>query len=107
VCFLAVYFVAVLAVALAGSELIVWSSVPPWPARELRPIPMGELSAAVADVFSEAPELVPAYNEWGMRDRQRTTTRPANVSFRATLVGDSFLEGYFASAPLSELVERH
>jgi hypothetical protein len=87
------YVVLLMAAALAGSEAIASFIVPPWPARDLRPI---EVSSS-ADVV---------YNDWGLRDRPRTFERPPNVRFRSVLVGDSFLEGAFLKTPLPARVEQ-
>ncbi|MBM3647602.1 MAG: SGNH/GDSL hydrolase family protein [Alphaproteobacteria bacterium] len=88
-----VYVLSLLAVTLAGTEAIATFLVPSYPARDIRPI----------DVKS-SPEIV--YNDWALRDRPRTFARPPDVRFRSVLVGDSFLEGSFLSAPVSALVER-
>jgi hypothetical protein len=101
-----VYGLLLLGIVLVGAEAIASRSVPPWPARELRPIPVDALTVNVKTVFADAPELVPAYNDWAMRDRPRSLARPREVQFRSALVGDSFLEGYYIPAPLAELVER-
>ena len=91
---------------LAGAEVIASYSAPSWPARDLRPIPVDALAVNVKTVLGETPELIPTYNDWAIRDRPRSIARPPNVSFRSVLVGDSFLEGYYLSAPLATLVER-
>lgn len=86
-------FAALLAATtLAGSELVASLLVPSWPARDIRPI-----------AVTSTPEI--AYNDWSLRDRPRQVERPADVRFRALLVGDSFLEGAFIRAPLSAFVE--
>ena len=77
-----------------------------WPARDLRPIPADALQRNLADAFGDRPDLIPVFNDWALRDRQRTFTRPLDVKFRSVLVGDSFLEGFFVPAPLSAFVER-
>ncbi len=101
-----IYGLLLLGIALVGAEFIASSSVPSWPARDLRPIPIDGLTANVKTVFADTPELVPSYNDWAVRDRPRSVARPPAVQFRSVLVGDSFLEGYYISAPLAELVER-
>lgn len=100
-----IYGLALLALVLLGAESIASGSVPSWPARELRPIPIDALTVNVKTVFADAPELVPMYNDWAMRDRPRSVVRPPDVQFRSVLVGDSFLEGYYIPAPLAGLVE--
>ena len=101
-----VYIVLLLGVTLAGAEYIASFSVPSWPARDLRPIPIDALTVNVAKVFAETPELVPFYNDWGIRDRPRSITRPPDIRFRSVLVGDSFLEGSFNPATPAALIER-
>ena len=100
-----IYSVAIVAVVLLGAEFVVSPAVPPWPARELRPIPIEALKTNVEKVFGDATDLIPQYNDWAVRDRQRAISRPAEVRFRALLVGDSFLEAYFIPATLSALIE--
>ena len=100
------YGLLLLGLALTGAEYIASYSAPPWPARELRPIPIDALTVNAKTLFADSPELVPSYNDWALRDRPRSFARPADVRFRAALVGDSFLEGYYVPAPLPELVER-
>lgn len=93
-------------VALVGLlELASSLVVPPWPARELRPIDAGPPSSRQLATLADTPSLIPRYNDWGMRDRERSIERPPGVSFRSVLVGDSFLEGVAISAPLSERIE--
>ena len=101
-----IYGLLSLGVLLAGAEYIASGSVPPWPARDLRPIPIDGLKTTVKTVFADTPELIPSYNEWAVRDRPRSIARPSDVQFRSVLVGDSFLEGYYIPAALAELVER-
>jgi hypothetical protein len=101
-----VYGLLLLGLVLVGAEYIASLSVPSWPARDLRPIPIEGLMANVNTVFADTPELVPHYNDWAMRDRPRAIARPADVQFRSVLVGDSFLEGYYIPAPLAGVVER-
>ncbi|GEP53964.1 SGNH/GDSL hydrolase family protein [Reyranella soli] len=87
------YILLLLSAALAGSEAIASFIVPSWPARDMRPIEV-----------SSTPQVT--YNDWALRDRQRSFERPADVRFRSILVGDSFLEGNFLRAPLSAFVEQ-
>jgi lysophospholipase L1-like esterase len=83
------FVVFLVAVSLAGLEVLSAFVVPPWPARELRAI--------------EVPPT--GYNSWGMRDREHTLHKPAGIDFRAVLVGDSFLEGGFVSSSVGTRVE--
>lgn len=100
------YGLLLLGLVLAGAEYIASFSAPSWPARDLRPIPVNALTVSVKTVLGESPELIPTYNDWAIRDRPRSIARPPNVLFRPVLIGDSFLEGYYLSAPLATLVER-
>jgi len=99
-----VYFLVLLGVTLAGAEFIASSSVPPWPARDLRPIPIAPMQANAAKVIADPFEVT--YNDWAVKDRPRSITRPPDVRFRSVLVGDSFLEGGYQVPPLASLVER-
>jgi SGNH hydrolase-like domain, acetyltransferase AlgX len=101
-----IYGVLLAGIVLVGAEYIASGSVPSWPARDLRPVPIEGLKATVNTVFADTPELVPSYNDWAVRDRPRSVARPPDVQFRSVLVGDSFLEGYYIPAALAELVER-
>ena len=101
-----IYIVLLMGATLAGTEFIASFLVPPWPARDIRPISAEALGAGVAKMFKDSPELIPLYNDWGVRDRPRTFARPLNVRFRSILIGDSFLEGYYVPWPLSVLIER-
>ena len=94
------YGFLLLGVTIAGAELVASLMVPGWPARMLRPI-------AVAGELRTADGMRLSYNSWGMRDRERSVVRPADVRFRAVLVGDSFLEGLFMPDPLAASIERH
>jgi hypothetical protein len=101
-----IYILLLLGVTLAGTELVASFLVPSWPARDLRPISAVALGKNVATVFADSPGLIPHYNDWGVRDRPRSIERPADVRYRSVLVGDSFLEGYYIPAPISQLIER-
>jgi hypothetical protein len=101
-----IYILLLLGVTLAGTEFVSSYLVPSWPARDLRPISAGALGENVSTMFADSPRLIPHYNAWGVRDRARSIERPADVRYRSVLVGDSFLEGYYIPAPISELVEQ-
>jgi hypothetical protein len=102
-----IYILLLLGVTLAGTEFVASFLVPSWPARDLRPISAAALGENLSTtVFADSPWLVPHYNDWGVRDRQRSIERPADVRFRSVLVGDSFLEGYYNAAPISQLIEQ-
>jgi hypothetical protein len=101
-----IYILLLLGVTLAGTEFVSSFLVPSWPARDLRPISAGALGENVSTMFADSPRLIPHYNAWGVRDRPRSIEWPADVRYRSVLVGDSFLEGYYIPAPISELVEQ-
>jgi hypothetical protein len=63
---------------LAAIEIAANYYVPAWPARALR---------------STLPPVRSAVNSWGMSDVERKIAKPADVRFRAVLVGDSFVKG--------------
>ena len=92
-------FIALLAmVTLAGLEVLASFVVPPWPARELRPVDVTNLSSL--DL-----QAAPQYNSWGENDRERSLQKPAGTAFRTIMVGDSFLEGVFVRKPVGARVE--
>lgn len=97
------YAVLLLAATVAGLEFLSSFAVPPWPARELRPVEI----AAAASTASNAPKPVLAYNSWNMRDWERSIAKPANIGFRTVLIGDSFLEGGFVGKPMTVQVEEY
>lgn len=94
------------AVTIAGTEFVASFLAPPWPARDLRPVSAEALKEQISSAFVDMPQLVPVYNDWGMRDRPRSVARPPDVKFRSVLVGDSFLEGLMLSSPLPARVEK-
>lgn len=89
------------AVTVAGLEVLSSFVVPSWPARELRPIEVS--NAAVARTVT-GTQPVPTYNSWGMRDREHPLQKPA-ATFRTVLVGDSFLEGAFVEKSVGMRME--
>lgn len=100
------YGLILIAALWGGTELISSFMVPSYPARELRPVSAESVRQTLARAFVEDPALVPTYNDWGMRDRARSFARPAGVKLRSVIVGDSFVEGFFVSAPLPERMEQ-
>jgi hypothetical protein len=93
-----------LTVTIFGLEGLSTLVVPAWPARELRPIDaLGLSMAALKSIVG--PALVPTYNSWGLRDRERSLTKPAAIKFRSVLVGDSFLEGSMVTRPVGQRIE--
>lgn len=97
-------FIALLAiVTLAGLEVLASFVVPPWPARELRPIDATNLPSL--DILAST-NTQPHYNSWGENDRERSVQKPAGTEFRTVMVGDSFLEGAFVTKPVGTRVEQ-
>lgn len=100
-----VYGAILAAVTIAGTEFVASFLAPTWPARDLRPVSAEALKERISSAFVDMPQLVPVYNDWGMRDRPRSFERPANVTFRSVLVGDSFLEGLMLTSPMPARIE--
>ncbi|HEY6983116.1 hypothetical protein [Reyranella sp.] len=103
--FWAVYGLILVAVTIGGLEFLASFLTPSWPAYDLRPIGISQASVGQLKALASTPDLIPHYNSWGLRDRERSITRPPDTRFRSVLVGDSFLEGIFVRAPLGEVVE--
>ena len=84
--FWAAYAVVLVAVTLAGMELIASFFVPSSPARDVRPISAEELRANFASAFVDVPELIPAFNDWGPPGSsaidQATSPRQVTIGFR-------------------------
>ena len=99
--FWGVFSALLVAFTLAGLELLSSFVVPPWPARELRPIEIS--NSAVASTLSNT-QARPEYNSWGLRDREHPLQKPAGIS-RTVLVGDSFLEGAFVEKSVGARLE--
>jgi hypothetical protein len=91
--FWAAYAVLLTAVTIAGLEFLASFVVPPWPARELRPIAVTN-DAARSEKF----------NSWGLLDREYALQKATGIS-RTVLVGDSFLEGAFVSKSVGTRIE--
>ncbi|MCX7363621.1 MAG: hypothetical protein NTV97_17465 [Alphaproteobacteria bacterium] len=88
-----VYGLILVAVTLAGVEILASFLVPPWPQRALRSV---EVAAS--------PQA--GINSWGMRDRERTIDKPAGVGSRVTIVGDSFVENHATRLSLPIAIEQ-
>jgi SGNH hydrolase-like domain, acetyltransferase AlgX len=97
------YAVLLTALTIAGLEFMSSFVVPPWPERELRPIVVshGKQLKTLQDSSLSQRD----YNSWGLRDRERSLLKPADIDFRSVLVGDSFLEGSFVDRPLATHIE--
>jgi hypothetical protein len=98
-----VYGIILLAATLVGVEAAAWLATPAWPGYLLRPAPVGV--DAEAQWSRGMPDIAFATNRWQMRDRERSVSKPDDVSFRSVFVGDSFLEGGFTRAALPARVE--
>lgn len=96
----ALYGVLLTAITIAGLELLCAFVVPSWPARELRPVDTHAFDTSTLD-----PSVAPAYNSWGLRDRERSMSKPPGIDFRALLVGDSFTEGIMVDQPIGQRIE--
>jgi hypothetical protein len=92
-------------VALVGIEIIASAYAPPWPARALRSTEPVNTGAAALKSLAGKTWIFEPFNSWGMADRERTLTKPANVRFRSILIGDSFIENALARYKLPEVVE--
>lgn len=90
---------------LAGIEIAASFYTPPWPARALRVVEPVTEPTALGEPFSRQPWLAEPQNAWGMRDRERTLTKPAATD-RVIFVGDSFVESRFTPLSLPAAVER-
>jgi len=102
----AVFGAILAAVTFAGLEGMAALEAPPWPARALRSTaPVNPLPADAAGLAGK-PWLSEPFNSWGMRDRERSVTRPAGVSFRSVFIGDSYLEFQLTRRWLAMEVER-
>ncbi|MBS0222759.1 MAG: hypothetical protein JSR91_18680 [Proteobacteria bacterium] len=101
-----VFGALLLAVTVAGLEFGASFLTPPWPAYELRPVVASSSVVRQIKTLADAPETIPFYNSWGLKDQERSVERPAGVRFRSVFVGDSFLEGSFNLTPLSEVVAK-
>lgn len=106
VVFGAVYGLILTLVTLAGIEALASFYAPSWPARALRAAEPVNSAAALKPPFSEQPWLADPYNSWGMRDSERTVTKPAGSGIRAVFVGDSFVESNFTPLSLPAAVQR-
>lgn len=99
--FWGVYGTLLAVFTLAGLEILSGLIVPPWPARELRPVEVSPV--AIESALSGAPAL-PKYNSWGVRDREHPLQKPVGA-FRTILVGDSFAEGAFVEKSIGMRME--
>jgi len=101
--FWTVFSLLLLTVTIGGLEFLASLVVPPWPAYELRPLEASAKSGSNIKVFDEQPRYRPTYNSWGMKDRERSLTRPDDVRFRVAFIGDSFTENNFLPSVSEEL----
>jgi hypothetical protein len=100
----ALFGAILLIVTLAGIELLASFFVPPWPARAMNPREPAQ-ARALNPPFKGQPWLGEADSSWGMRDHERSLTRPAGT-FRAIFVGDSFVDSRFTPLSLPAAVQR-
>ncbi|HKU93983.1 MAG TPA: hypothetical protein VJR58_01850, partial [Vineibacter sp.] len=105
--FWSAYGLLLLALTIGGLEVAASFLTPSWPAYDLRPVVASSSAVRQIRTLADAPESIPYYNSWGLKDRERSIARPPGIQFRSVFVGDSFLEGVFGLTPLSELVEKN
>lgn len=92
------------AVSLVGIEFLSSFYVPAWPARAMNPRePAAE--RPLATPFKKQPWLADPDNSWGMRDSERTLSKPAGA-YRAVFVGDSFVDSRFTPLSLPAAVQQ-
>lgn len=101
------YGLLLASVTIAGLEFIAMLLTPSWPAYELRPVAVSPGLVRPFEAADHSLKLIPFYNSWGMKDRERSLEKPPSVRFRTLFVGDSFLEGMFAYPPLPQVVEQN
>jgi hypothetical protein len=104
--FWTVYGLLLVAVTIGGLEVLASFYTPAWPAFELRPIVASSADMRQIKTLADAPQSIPFYNSWGLKDRERTIAPPPGIRSRSVFVGDSFLEGMFSLTPLNEDVEQ-
>lgn len=97
-----IFMVLLATLTIAGLELLSSLVVPNWPARDLRPVEATNLASL--GVVTGA-QVLPHYNSWGLNDRERFLQKPKEISYRAVMVGDSFLEGVYVSKSLGARIE--
>jgi hypothetical protein len=100
----AVFAVILLAVTLVGIETLSSFYTPAWPARAMNPREPAPVRVLAAP-FKNQPWLAEGDNSWGMRDVERTVAKPAGT-YRAAVVGDSFVESRFTPLSLPAALEK-
>ncbi len=99
------YALLLAVVTVGGLELISTFLTPRWPAFELRPLEASTGAIRQIRTLAKAPQSIPFYNSWGLKDRERAIDKPPGIRFRSVVVGDSFVEGVFAVPPVTEDIE--
>lgn len=102
-CFWGVFTALLVAMAIAGLEVMSAFVVPPWPERELRRMVVARTERP--ETLQNSSLALSVYNSWGMLDRERSLEKPAGIDFRSVLVGDSFLENGFVRRQLGARIE--
>jgi hypothetical protein len=104
--FWAAYALLLAAFTVGGLELASIFFTPAWPAFELRPIRASSDAIREIKTLAAAPQSIPFYNSWGVKDRERSIEKPSGIRFRSIVVGDSFVEGAFALPTVTDDVEQ-
>lgn len=100
-----IYALLLTAITVGGLEVVSMFLTPAWPAFELRPVQASRDAIREIKTFAQAPQSIPFYNSWGMKDRERSIDKPAGIHMRSIIVGDSFVEGAFVLPTVSEEIE--
>lgn len=105
VVFGAIYGLILTVATLAGIEFLSSFYAPAWPARALLSIPPPNPVAATPQTTA-GQSWSPSFNSWGMRDSERTMSKPAASGPRVVFVGDSFVESGFTPLSLPAAVDK-
>jgi len=100
----ALYGLLLTAFTIAGLELLSSFVVPPWPARELRPIDVRSFDASPLKAVDHSSTDL-GFNSWALHDHERSLHKPPGIGFRTLLVGDSFTEGVMVSQTVGQRIE--
>ncbi|MBS0520519.1 MAG: SGNH/GDSL hydrolase family protein [Proteobacteria bacterium] len=104
--FWVVYALLLAGLTVGGLEFASIFFAPAWPAFELRPIKASSEAIREIKTLATTPQYIPFYNSWGVKDRERSVTKPTGIQFRSIVVGDSFVEGAFALPTVTDDVEQ-
>ena len=93
------YGLILLMAAWAGTEFVSSYFVPSFPARDLRPVSAEAVRSNLQRAFAETPDLIPTYNDWGMRDRPRSLNSCRRVLATLTAQAATIHDGRKSCAP--------